>query len=363
MRKEQMIEQIIASVGPLDAAALERCQRRLDNLTKPLGSLHHLEFLALKLAGITGQHRPALPQKQSLLVVAADHGITESLYEEKKTTAQRVAAACRLNSPLHIFAAQNAAEVILVNAGLRENLLHERLQQAVLALGTCDWRQGPALGQEMVLEALCLGVSLAQAEADKGVRILGLGSIAKGGMLSALILLTVLGGGVPASLQQQAAGSEKVANQLGLVEEALGLWNGETDAKAVLSRFGGLETAVLCGAILGGAARGMLLVLDGLETAAAALAAAQMQPLVKNYLIAPHVAMEPGFQEALFLLGLPGYLQLKLQQSEGIGAVLGMSLLRASLHMLNDMRTFGEAAVAVAQDGPGAERQSHAVRD
>ena len=46
MRKEKMIEQIIASVGPMDAAALERCQRRLDNLTKPLGSLHHLEFLA-----------------------------------------------------------------------------------------------------------------------------------------------------------------------------------------------------------------------------------------------------------------------------------------------------------------------------
>ena len=107
----------------------------------------------------------------------------------------------------------------------------------------------------------------------------------------------------------------------------------------------------------------MLLVLDGIETAAAALAAAQMQPLVKNYLIAPHVAAEPGFQEMLFLLGLPSYLQLQLQQSEGIGAVLGMSLLRASLHMLNDMRTFGEAAVAVAQDGPGAERQSHAVRD
>lgn len=362
MMKEKTLAQIIASVGPLDAAALERCQTRLDNLTKPLGSLHHLEFLALKLAGVTGQHRPALQQKQSILVVAADHGIAEAVCEEGKTTAQRVEDACRLNSPLRIFAAQNAAEVIVVNAGLREKNVHEQVLQASLALGTCDWRQGPALEQDMVLEALCLGISLAQAEADKGVRILGLGSIAHGGMLSALILLAIWGG-VPASLRQQAAVSEKMAKRLSLVEEALALWNGETDAKAVLSRFGGLETAVLCGVILGGAARGMLLVLDGVETAAAALAAAQMQPLVKNYLVAPHVAAEPGFQELMFLLGLPSYLQLNLQQSEGIGAVLGMSLLRASLHMLNDMKTFGEAAVAVAQDGPGAERQSHAVRD
>ena len=363
MRKEKMVEQIIASVGPMDAAALERCQRRLDNLTKPLGSLHHLEFLALKLAGVTGQYRPALQQKQAVLVVAADHGLVKALCKEGKTTAQRVADACRVDSPLHVFAAKNAAEVVLVNAGMREKFVHERLQQAAVAFGTCDWRQGPAMKEDLVLEALCLGISLAQAEADKGVRILGLGSIAKGGMLSALILATVLGGGVPVSLRQQAAASERAANQLALVEEALVLWNGETDARAVLGHFGGLETVVLCGAILGGAARGMLLVLDGVETAVAALTAAQMQPLVKNYLIAPHVAAEPGFQEVLFLLGLPSYLQLKLQQSEGIGAVLGMSLLRASLHMLNDMRTFGEAAVAVAQDGPGAERQSHAVRD
>nr|WP_320148180.1 nicotinate-nucleotide--dimethylbenzimidazole phosphoribosyltransferase [uncultured Anaeromusa sp.] len=357
-----MLESVIASVGPLDAAALERCQRRLDNLTKPLGSLHHLEFLALKLAGVTGQHRPALQQKQSLLVVAADHGFDEGLVEGEKTTAQRVADACRLNSPLRVFAAKNAAEVVLVNAGMREKLVHERLRQAVFSFGTCDWRQGPAMEEETVLAALGLGVSLAQAEADKGVRILGLGSIACGGMISALILLA-LWGGIPVALRQQAAASEKAAEILALVEEALGLWDGETDVRAVLKRFGGLETVVLCGAILGGAARGMLLVLDGVETAAAALAAAQMQPLIKDYLIAPHAAAEPGFQEMLFLLGLPSYLQLNLQQSEGIGAVLGMSLLRASLHMLNDMKTFGEAAVAVAQDGPGAERQSHAIRD
>ena len=96
MRKEKMVEQIIASVGPMDAAALERCQRRLDNLTKPLGSLHHLEFLALKLAGVTGQYRPALQQKQAVLVVAADHGLVKALCKEGKTTAQRVADACRV---------------------------------------------------------------------------------------------------------------------------------------------------------------------------------------------------------------------------------------------------------------------------
>ena len=41
----------------------------------------------------------------------------------------------------------------------------------------------------------------------------------------------------------------------------------------------------------------------------------------------------------------------------------GLSLLQASLHMLNDMKTFGEAQVHVAEDGPGALVQTSEVRD
>ena len=42
---------------------------------------------------------------------------------------------------------------------------------------------------------------------------------------------------------------------------------------------------------------------------------------------------------------------------------MGMSIIKASLHVLNDMKTFGEAEVAVAQDGPGALKQTKDVKD
>jgi nicotinate-nucleotide--dimethylbenzimidazole phosphoribosyltransferase len=61
---------------------------------------------------------------------------------------------------------------------------------------------------------------------------------------------------------------------------------------------------------------------------------------------------------ALEKLGMKAHLYLDLPLGDGTGAALGMRLLDASLHVLNDMKTFGEAAVAVAQDGPGALRQS-----
>ena len=53
-------------------------------------------------------------------------------------------------------------------------------------------------------------------------------------------------------------------------------------------------------------------------------------------------------------LDLKAHLDVDLNLGEGTGAVLGISLLKASMHVLNDMRTFGEAEVPVAEDGPGA---------
>ena len=41
----------------------------------------------------------------------------------------------------------------------------------------------------------------------------------------------------------------------------------------------------------------------------------------------------------------------------GFVACLGMDIVEASLYMLNHMRTFAESKVAIASDGPGAERQ------
>ena len=46
-----------------------------------------------------------------------------------------------------------------------------------------------------------------------------------------------------------------------------------------------------------------------------------------------------------------------------VGAVLGISLIHAALHVLNDMKTFGEVAVSVAEDGPGALVQDPSVKD
>ena len=146
---------------------------------------------------------------------------------------------------------------------------------------------------------------------------------------------------------------------------AVSAWfrDGEGEWLGVLQQAGSLELAAMTGSILGAAAGGAVVVLDGLATGLAALIAVRLAPLAKEYLMASHFAAEPAHAEVLRLLDLSACLYLGLNFGEGVGAALGISLLQASLHMLNDMKTFGEAQVHVAEDGPGSLVQNPAVRD
>jgi nicotinate-nucleotide--dimethylbenzimidazole phosphoribosyltransferase len=42
--------------------------------------------------------------------------------------------------------------------------------------------------------------------------------------------------------------------------------------------------------------------------------------------------------------------------------MLGFMLMHGALHMLNDMKTFGEAGVTIAKDGPGTQRQKQDIK-
>jgi nicotinate-nucleotide--dimethylbenzimidazole phosphoribosyltransferase len=85
--------------------------------------------------------------------------------------------------------------------------------------------------------------------------------------------------------------------------------------------------------------------LDGFITSAAALAAARIDPTVLGVLIASHRSPEPGHALVLEALGLEPLLDLELRLGEGSGAALALPLLRASVAILEEMATFGDAGV------------------
>jgi nicotinate-nucleotide--dimethylbenzimidazole phosphoribosyltransferase len=98
----------------------------------------------------------------------------------------------------------------------------------------------------------------------------------------------------------------------------------------VLACVGGPEIAVLAGVVLGAAARGAVVVLDGLATSVAALCAVRLEPGVSAYLVAGHRSGERAHGAVLTELGLEPLLDLRLRCGEGVGAVLAAGLLDAA---------------------------------
>jgi len=362
-----VFEQIISAIKPLDTEAMEKCQLRLDNLTKPLNSLQAFETLARQLAGITGVPRPRdLPK--SIIIMAGDHGVAAEIgaYPEQTTT-EKIATYCQSGAAINVFAEHVAADLVLVDIGVATDLpLSPLVRHEKLAYGTKNIVRQLAMTREQVLRAIETGIKIAREETNKGSRVIGLGEISIANDISSLAIIACYSSKTLAELTGQVneIADECLNRKIHVLETALSVNCPDKDNPLdILMKLGGLEIAGLVGVILGAAAGGAAVVLDGLASSAAALIAVKMAPQVKDYLVGSHFSGEPAHKEALEIINVPAYLYLDLYLGEGTGAALGMSLINASLHVLNDMKTFGEAEVAVAQDGPGALKQSKDIKN
>src|SRR5262249_3462244 len=105
---------------------------------------------------------------------------------------------------------------------------------------------------------------------------------------------------------------------------------------------------------LAAAARRIPVVVDGFIAGAAALAAARMSPLAREYLLASHRSAEPGHGRILCELGLVPYLDLSLRLGEGTRAALLIAPPRPAVALLAEMAAFESAGVSTAL--PGGER-------
>lgn len=319
------IEQVICSIKPLDKIAMEKCQLRLDNLTKPLGSLHSFEHLALQMAGITRNSRPRIFRKSIILMV------------DKVGVVNEVS-----DFLINLFAEHVAANLVLVDPACETQSITKNM----------------TVTREQTIQAIEAGIRTAYEEVGNGSRVLGLGEV---GIVNTTPSVAIIACYCPKKIDELAASHTKLTNDFYKNMQAVNCPQ-SNDPLGVLSRAGSLEIAGMVGVMLGAAACGAAVVLDGLSTIAAALIAVKLAPSVKDYLVGSHYGVEPAHRVALDIIGVPAYLDLDLHTNVGIGAALGMSLINASLHVLHDMKTFGEAEVAVAQDGPGTLRQSKDVK-
>jgi nicotinate-nucleotide--dimethylbenzimidazole phosphoribosyltransferase len=116
-----------------------------------------------------------------------------------------------------------------------------------------------------------------------------------------------------------------------VVRHALDRVTGRDTPLTLLAGLGGPEFAVLTGVVLGAAAAGAVIVLDGMATSVAALIAVRMAPAVAANLVAGQRSRERGHQLVLVELGCEPLLDLRVRAGEGVGACLAAAMLRQAM--------------------------------
>ena len=326
-------------------------QKRLDNLTKPLGSLGRLEEFARRLVAITENKTPIL-DKKVVFTFAGDHGITDegvSAYP-KEVTAQMVLNFTRGGAGINVLARHAGAEVVVVDIGVDydfgelEGLLHMKAVK-----GTRNFTKGPAMTKEEALKCIETGIMLAEGYTKKGYKIFGTGDMGIGNTTPSSAIAAVLTGRSVAAVTGKGTGisDASLKQKVKTIEKGIKVnAPNPEDGLDVLSKVGGAEIGGIAGLILGAAANRVPVVIDGLISTAGALIAYTIEPKVKDYLFAAHNSVEIGHRAMLDKMGLQPILDLTLRLGEGTGAALAMLMIEAGLKIYREMATFGEAGVS-----------------
>ena len=138
------LEQTLQSIRPVDNALYREAQRRLDNLTKPQGSLGNLEEFAARVVAITGKMEPTL-EKKAIFTFAGDHGVAEEGVSAfpKEVTAQMVINFLNGGAGINVLASHVGAEVVVIDVGVDGDFEEaEGLVRRKVVRGTGNIRRG-----------------------------------------------------------------------------------------------------------------------------------------------------------------------------------------------------------------------------
>jgi nicotinate-nucleotide--dimethylbenzimidazole phosphoribosyltransferase len=345
------IKATVAKIKPVSAELLQQAQSRLDNKTKPLGSLGRLEEFARRVVAISGTTDPDV-SKKVVFTFAGDHGVTEegvSLFP-KEVTPQMVLNFLSGGAGINVLTRHVGADVRVVDVGVdydfagMAGLIHKKV-----ARGTQNFVKGAAMTTEQMAAAMNVGIELAAQCRAEGIGLVGTGEMGIGNTTPSSAIIAAISGKSAAEVTHRGTGigDEALLNKIRVIEQGLAFNKPDpADPLDVLTKVGGLEIAAIAGLVLGCAAENIPVVIDGFISTAGALIASELHPHVRDYIFAAHKSVEIGHTFMLERIGVEPILDLQFRLGEGTGAALAMTLIEAGVKILKEMATFEQAGVS-----------------
>lgn len=346
------LKSVINGIEPLDRDAMQSAKKRQDFLTKPKESLGILEDLSIRVAGIVSSDLPVIKHKV-IVTMAADHGVTAeqiSAYP-KEVTYQMVYNFVRGGAGINVLARQVGARVIVVDMGVAADINESNVVNKKINYGTKNFAKGSAMSFEEAIKSIEAGIDVIECELRNGIDIAGIGDMGIGNTTSASAVVAAITGEPVRNVTGYGTGIDSAVfeRKVSVIEKALSLNKpNPKDPIDVLAKVGGFEIGGMVGCFLACARYRIPVLIDGFISGAAALIAAKLAPLAKEYMIAAHCSVEAGHKVVLNKIGLKPLLNLNMRLGEGTGAALGMFIVEAATRILAEMATFKDAGVSEA---------------
>jgi nicotinate-nucleotide--dimethylbenzimidazole phosphoribosyltransferase len=335
----------------------EALQNKIDNKTKPPGSLGRLEEIALQVGAIQESLSPKINHPH-ILVFAGDHGIAVTGLVNpypQAVTAQMVLNFIRGGAAINVFCRQYNIELKVIDAGVNadfENISSPQFISAKIGYGTRNYLEEPAMSEEEVNAAMEKGKEILASVHTTGCNCIGFGEMGIGNTSSAALIMSVVTG-LPV---EQCAGKgtgvnreqmeSKIKTLQKVYDKHIRVTKHLVSPIEVLRHFGGFEIAMMTGAYLEAAKRKMVIVVDGFICTSALLIAQMIDKNILNNCLFAHTSEEKGHEKMLHFLNVRPLLNLQMRLGEGTGAALAIPLIQSAVNFVEEMASFETAGVS-----------------
>ena len=324
-------------------------EQKINNLTKPKGSLGRLEELALQIGLIQQTLTPQLCHPQNI-IFAADHGIVAEgvSVSPKEITWQQIFNFLHGGAGVNFLCRQHGFELKIVDAGVDYDLPYDRgIINRKVRRGTANFLHEAAMSEEEMERCLEHGAEVVEQCRKEGSNVLSFGEMGIGNTSASSLWMHTLTGIPLADCVGAGSGlnQEGVSHKLHVLQQALDNYRGNGTTVDLMSYFGGLEMVMAVGAMLQAAQRGMVILVDGFIMTNCMRAASKLSPEVLKYAIFCHCGDEAGHRLVLDALDAKPILHLGLRLGEGTGAICAYPIIDSAVRMINEMDSFAHASI------------------
>ena len=322
---------------------------KINNLTKPKGSLGTLESLALQIGLIQQTLTPTLQHPQNI-IFAADHGIVEEgvSLSPKEITWQQISNFLHGGAGVNFLCRQHGFTLKIVDAGVDYDLPYEKgIINMKVRKGTRSYLHEAAMTEEEMELCLERGAEVVRRCHEEGSNILSFGEMGIGNTSSSSMWMTCFTD-IPLK-ECVGAGSgldnAGIRHKYEILKQALDNYRGDGSPRDIIRHFGGLEMVMAIGAMLQAAELKMIILVDGFIMTNCILAAVKLHPEFLDYAIFVHCGDESGHKLLLEKLNANPLLHLGLRLGEGTGAICAYPIVVSAVRMINEMDNFAHAAI------------------